>query len=233
MKMPKAIGLVHFIGIGGIGMSGIAEVLHNLGHRVQGSDQADSANVQRLRDKGIEVFVGHTADNLGDAEVVVVSTAIKKNNPELIAAREKHLPIVRRAEMLAELMRFRNAIAIGGTHGKTTTTSMVATLLEAGNLDPTVINGGIINAYGTNARMGEGEWMVVEADESDGTFLKLALSLGIHVTRILCHASACTRRYFHRAGLESRAVEQRPAAFALAAASQSPESAPEFLPGRS
>ncbi|MDP9762390.1 MULTISPECIES: UDP-N-acetylmuramate--L-alanine ligase [Agrobacterium] len=179
MKMPKAIGLVHFIGIGGIGMSGIAEVLHNLGHRVQGSDQADSANVQRLRDKGIEVFVGHTADNLGDAEVVVVSTAIKKNNPELIAAREKHLPIVRRAEMLAELMRFRNAIAIGGTHGKTTTTSMVATLLEAGNLDPTVINGGIINAYGTNARMGEGEWMVVEADESDGTFLKLPADVAV------------------------------------------------------
>ncbi|NSX91212.1 UDP-N-acetylmuramate--L-alanine ligase [Agrobacterium tumefaciens] len=183
MKMPKAIGLVHFIGIGGIGMSGIAEVLHNLGHRVQGSDQADSANVQRLRDKGIEVFVGHTADNLGDAEVVVVSTAIKKNNPELISAREKHLPIVRRAEMLAELMRFRNAIAIGGTHGKTTTTSMVATLLEAGNLDPTVINGGIINAYGTNARMGEGEWMVVEADESDGTFLKLPADVAV-VTNI-------------------------------------------------
>jgi UDP-N-acetylmuramate--alanine ligase len=179
MKMPKAIGLVHFIGIGGIGMSGIAEVLHNLGHKVQGSDQADSANVQRLRDKGIPVFVGHTSDNLGDAEVVVVSTAIKKNNPELVAAREKSLPIVRRAEMLAELMRFRNAIAIGGTHGKTTTTSMVATLLEAGGLDPTVINGGIINAYGTNARMGEGEWMVVEADESDGTFLKLPADVAV------------------------------------------------------
>jgi UDP-N-acetylmuramate--alanine ligase len=179
MKMPKAIGLVHFIGIGGIGMSGIAEVLHNLGHRVQGSDQADSANVQRLRDKGIEVFVGHKAENLGDAEVVVVSTAIKKDNPELIAAREKLLPVVRRAEMLAELMRFRNAIAIGGTHGKTTTTSLVATLLEAGGLDPTVINGGIINAYGTNARMGEGEWMVVEADESDGTFLKLPADVAV------------------------------------------------------
>jgi UDP-N-acetylmuramate--alanine ligase len=183
MKMPKAIGLVHFIGIGGIGMSGIAEVLHNLGHRVQGSDQADSANVQRLRDKGIEVFVGHKAENLGDAEVVVVSTAIKKDNPELIAAREKLLPVVRRAEMLAELMRFRNAIAIGGTHGKTTTTSLVATLLEAGGLDPTVINGGIINAYGTNARMGEGEWMVVEADESDGTFLKLPADVAV-VTNI-------------------------------------------------
>ncbi|MCO6185646.1 UDP-N-acetylmuramate--L-alanine ligase [Rhizobium sp. L1K21] len=183
MKMPQTIGLVHFIGIGGIGMSGIAEVLHNLGYKVQGSDQADSANVQRLREKGIEVFVGHNADNLGDAEVVVVSTAIKKNNPELIAAREKFLPIVRRAEMLAELMRFRNAIAIGGTHGKTTTTSMVGTLLEAGGLDPTVINGGIINAYGTNARMGEGEWMVVEADESDGTFLKLPADIAI-VTNI-------------------------------------------------
>lgn len=183
MKMPKAIGLVHFIGIGGIGMSGIAEVLHNLGHRVQGSDQSDGANVQRLRDKGIPVFVGHAADNLGDAEVVVVSTAIKKDNPELVAAREKSLPIVRRAEMLAELMRFRNAIAIGGTHGKTTTTSMVATLLDAGGLDPTVINGGIINAYGTNARMGEGEWMVVEADESDGTFLKLPADVAV-VTNI-------------------------------------------------
>ena len=183
MKMPQTIGLVHFIGIGGIGMSGIAEVLHNLGYKVQGSDQADSANVQRLRDKGIECFVGHRAENLGDAEVVVVSTAIKKSNPELKAAREKLLPIVRRAEMLAELMRFRQAVAIGGTHGKTTTTSMVATLLEAGGLDPTVINGGIINAYGTNARMGDGEWMVVEADESDGTFLKLPAEIAV-VTNI-------------------------------------------------
>lgn len=173
MKMPESIGLVHFIGIGGIGMSGIAEVLHNLGYKVQGSDQAESANVQRLRDKGITVFVGHAAENLGEAEVVVVSTAIRKSNAELAAAREQSLPIVRRAEMLAELMRFRQAVAIGGTHGKTTTTSMVATLLETGGLDPTVINGGIINAYGTNARMGEGDWMVVEADESDGTFLKL------------------------------------------------------------
>jgi UDP-N-acetylmuramate--alanine ligase len=183
MKMPQTIGLVHFIGIGGIGMSGIAEVLNNLGYRVQGSDQADGANVQRLRDKGIACFVGHKPENLGEAEVVVVSTAIKKNNPELVAAREKLLPIVRRAEMLAELMRFRNAIAIGGTHGKTTTTSMVATLLDAGGLDPTVVNGGIINAYGTNARMGEGEWMVVEADESDGTFLKLPAEIAI-VTNI-------------------------------------------------
>jgi len=183
MKMPQTIGLVHFIGIGGIGMSGIAEVLHNLGYQVQGSDQSDSANVQRLRDKGITCFVGHKAENLGKAEVVVVSTAIKKSNPELSAAREKLLPIVRRAEMLAELMRFRQAIAIGGTHGKTTTTSMVATLLEAGGLDPTVVNGGIINAYGTNARMGEGDWMVVEADESDGTFLKLPADIAV-VTNI-------------------------------------------------
>ena len=183
MKMPQTIGVVHFIGIGGIGMSGIAEVLHNLGYSVQGSDQADSANVQRLRDKGIACFVGHAAENLGAAEVVVVSTAVKKNNPELVAARERLLPIVRRAEMLAELMRFRNAIAIGGTHGKTTTTSMVATLLDAGGLDPTVVNGGIINAYGTNARMGGGDWMVVEADESDGTFLKLPADIAV-VTNI-------------------------------------------------
>ncbi len=183
MKMPETIGVVHFIGIGGIGMSGIAEVLHNLGYTVQGSDQADGANVQRLRDKGISCFVGHRAENLGAAEVVVVSTAIKKDNPELVAARENLLPVVRRAEMLAELMRFRQAVAIGGTHGKTTTTSMVATLLEAGGLDPTVINGGIINAYGTNARMGEGEWMVVEADESDGTFLKLPAEVAV-VTNI-------------------------------------------------
>ncbi|MEM1378001.1 MAG: UDP-N-acetylmuramate--L-alanine ligase [Pseudomonadota bacterium] len=183
MKMPQTIGLVHFVGIGGIGMSGIAEVLHNLGYKVQGSDQADGQNVQRLREKGIEVFVGHARENLGDAEVLVVSTAIKKDNPELIEARERLLPVVRRAEMLAEIMRFRNAIAIGGTHGKTTTTSMVATLLEAGGLDPTVVNGGIINAYGTNARMGEGEWMVVEADESDGTFLKLPADVAV-VTNI-------------------------------------------------
>ncbi len=183
MKMPETIGLVHFIGIGGIGMSGIAEVLHNLGYRVQGSDQADGANLGRLREKGIECFVGHKAENLGAAEVVVVSTAIKKSNPELAAAREKLLPIVRRAEMLAELMRFRQAVAIGGTHGKTTTTSMIATLLDAGGLDPTVVNGGIINAYGTNARMGGGEWMVVEADESDGTFLKLPAEIAV-VTNI-------------------------------------------------
>jgi UDP-N-acetylmuramate--alanine ligase len=183
MKMPRDIGPVHFVGIGGIGMSGIAEVLQNLGYRVQGSDVSESANVERLRKKGIAVSIGHRAENLGLAEVVVVSSAIRRDNPELVLARERHLPIVRRAEMLAELMRFGQAIAVGGTHGKTTTTSLVAALLEAGGLDPTVINGGIINAYGTNARMGAGEWMVVEADESDGTFVKLPADIAV-VTNI-------------------------------------------------
>src|SRR4030095_5237676 len=173
MKLPRDIGPVHFVGIGGIGMSGIAEVLANLGYTVSGSDVADSANVKRLRDKGVKVAIGHKSQNINGADVVVVSSAIKRDNPELVAARAKRLPVVRRAEMLAELMRLKSCVAIAGTHGKTTTTSLVATLLEAGGLDPTVINGGIINAYGTNARMGEGEWMVVEADESDGTFLKL------------------------------------------------------------
>ena len=183
MRMPETIGLIHFIGIGGIGMSGIAEVLHGLGYKVQGSDQNESANVQRLRDKGITVAIGHATENVGEAEVVVASSAIPKDNPERVEARERSIPLVRRAEMLAELMRFGNAIAIGGTHGKTTTTSMVGTLLDAGGMDPTVINGGIINAYGTNARMGEGDWMVVEADESDGTFLKLPADVAV-VTNI-------------------------------------------------
>src|SRR6476619_5911807 len=183
MKLPTDIGPIHFVGIGGIGMSGIAEVLINLGYTVQGSDASDSANVKRLRDKGASVAVGHKADNLGKAEVVVVSTAIKRDNPELVAARAKRLPVVRRAEMLAELMRLKRCVAIAGTHGKTTTTSMVATLLDAGGFDPTVINGGIINAYGTNARLGAGDWMVVEADESDGTFLKLPADVAI-VTNI-------------------------------------------------
>ena len=183
MKLPRELGPIHFIGIGGIGMSGIAEVLLNLGYTVQGSDASDNANVKRLREKGASVSVGHAAENLGDAEVVVVSTAIKRDNPELAAAREKRLPVVRRAEMLAELMRLKTCVAIAGTHGKTTTTSIVATLLDAGGFDPTVINGGIINAYGTNARLGAGDWMVVEADESDGTFLKLPADVAI-VTNI-------------------------------------------------
>src|ERR1041385_8106109 len=183
MKLPRDTGPIHFVGIGGIGMSGIAEVLINLGYTVQGSDAADNANVKRLRDRGAKVTVGHDADNLGAAAVVVVSTAIKRDNPELTAARAKRLPVVRRAEMLAELMRLKRCVAIAGTHGKTTTTSMVATLLDAGGFDPTVINGGIINAYGTNARLGAGDWMVVEADESDGTFLKLPADVAI-VTNI-------------------------------------------------
>jgi UDP-N-acetylmuramate--alanine ligase len=170
---------VHFVGIGGIGMSGIAEVLVNLGHTVQGSDQADGANVKRLRDKGVKIAIGHAAENLEGAKVVVISSAIKADNPELAAARAQRLPVVRRAEMLAELMRLKSSIAIAGTHGKTTTTSMVATLLDSGGFDPTVINGGIINAYGTNARLGAGDWMVVEADESDGSFLKLPADIAV------------------------------------------------------
>jgi UDP-N-acetylmuramate--alanine ligase len=179
MKLPRDIGPIHFVGIGGIGMSGIAEVLLNLGYAVQGSDASEGANVKRLRDKGATVSVGHSAANLGDAEVVVISTAIKRDNPELVAARAKRVPVVRRAEMLAELMRLKSCVAIAGTHGKTTTTSLVATLLEAGDFDPTVINGGIIEAYGTNSRLGGGDWMVVEADESDGTFLKLPADVAI------------------------------------------------------
>jgi UDP-N-acetylmuramate--alanine ligase len=179
MRLPREIGPIHFVGIGGIGMSGIAEVLCNLGYTVQGSDTSESANVARLRDKGIKITVGHKAENVAGADVLVVSTAIKRDNPELMAARAQRIPVVRRAEMLAELMRLKSCVAIAGTHGKTTTTSRVAALLDAGDLDPTVINGGIINAYGTNARLGAGEWMVVEADESDGTFLKLPADVAI------------------------------------------------------
>ena len=177
--LPLSIGTIHFVGIGGIGMSGIAEVLHNLGYTVQGSDIADGANVRRLREAGIPVFIGHTEANLGTAQVVVTSTAVRRDNPEVTAARARMIPVVRRAEMLAELMRLKWAIAIGGTHGKTTTTSMVAAVLEAANIDPTVINGGIINAYGTNTRLGAGDWMVVEADESDGSFLRLPAVIAV------------------------------------------------------
>jgi len=167
------IGTIHFIGIGGIGMSGIAEVMHNLGYKVQGSDVAEGYVVEGLRQRGIPVAIGHKAENLGDAAVVVTSTAIKRGNPEVELALEKRIPVVRRAEMLAELMRLKSTVAVAGTHGKTTTTSMVAALLDAGGVDPTVINGGIINSYGSNARLGASDWMVVEADESDGSFLRL------------------------------------------------------------
>jgi UDP-N-acetylmuramate--alanine ligase len=203
MKMPRDIGAVHFVGIGGIGMSGIAEILHTQGYAVRGSDIAANPNVQRLQQMGIPVAIGQKAENIKDAGVVVVSSAIKKDNPELLAARALALPVVRRAEMLAEIMRFKNAIAIGGTHGKTTTTSMVAALLDAGEMEPTVINGGIINAYGTNARLGKGDWMVVEADESDGTFVKLPADVAV-VTNVdpehldHYHGFAELKRAFHQ-----------------------------------
>ena len=177
------IGTIHFIGIGGIGMSGIAEVMHNLGYKVQGSDVAEGYVVEGLRKKGIDVMIGHKAENLGDAAVVVTSTAIKKGNPEVDLALERRVPVIRRAEMLAELMRLKSTVAVAGTHGKTTTTSMVAALLDAGGVDPTVINGGIINSYGSNARLGKSDWMVVEADESDGSFLRLDGTLAV-VTNI-------------------------------------------------
>ena len=182
-KLPGELGPIHFIGIGGIGMSGIAEVLMNLGYRVQGSDAKASKITDRLVGLGAGFFEGQRAQNLGDAAVVVISSAIKKGNPELEEARHRGLPVVRRAEMLAELMRLRSNIAVAGTHGKTTTTTMVATLLDKGGFDPTVINGGIIHAYGSNARAGAGEWMVVEADESDGSFNRLPATIAI-VTNI-------------------------------------------------
>jgi len=182
-KLPTEIGAIHFVGIGGIGMSGIAEVLLNHGYTVQGSDLKASKITNRLKKLGARVFEGQRAENLENAEVVVISSAIKPGNPELDAARIRGLPVVRRAEMLAELMRLKSNVAVAGTHGKTTTTTMVATLLDAGGLDPTVINGGIIHAYGSNARMGQGEWMVVEADESDGTFNRLPATIAI-VTNI-------------------------------------------------
>jgi UDP-N-acetylmuramate--alanine ligase len=179
MKLPLDLGPIHFVGIGGIGMSGVAEALVNLGYKVQGSDTAENANVKRLRDKGVTVFGGQDPANIEGTAVVVISSAIKGDNVEVVAARANRVPVVRRAEMLAELMRLKQCVAVAGTHGKTTTTTMVAALLEAGGLDPTVINGGIINAYGTNTRLGAGDWMVVEADESDGTFLKLPADVAI------------------------------------------------------
>jgi len=182
-KLPIELGPIHFVGIGGIGMSGIAEVLITLGYRVQGSDAKTSKITDRLTSLGAEVFEGQRAENIGDAAVVVISTAIKKGNPELEEARRRGLPVVRRAEMLAELMRLKSNIAIAGTHGKTTTTTMVATLMDKGGFDPTVINGGVIHAYGSNARAGAGEWMVVEADESDGSFNRLPATIAI-VTNI-------------------------------------------------
>ncbi len=182
-ELPLSIGTMHFTGIGGIGMSGIAEILFELGYQVQGSDVAENANVRRLRDKGIPVTCGQKAENIDDASIVVISTAIKPDNPELLAARERFLPIVHRAEMLGELMRLRWSVAVAGTHGKTTTTSLIATLLDSARIDPTVINGGIITGWGSNARLGKGQWMVVEADESDGSFSKLNPTVAV-VTNI-------------------------------------------------
>ena len=177
------IGTIHFVGIGGIGMSGIAEVMHNLGYSVQGSDVAEGYVIEGLRARGIPVTIGHSADNVADAAVVVTSTAVKRGNPEVEAALDRRVPVVRRAEMLAELMRLKSTVAVAGTHGKTTTTSMIAALLDAGGVDPTVINGGIINSYGSNARLGASDWMVVEADESDGSFLRLDGTIAV-VTNI-------------------------------------------------
>ncbi|WP_194096110.1 UDP-N-acetylmuramate--L-alanine ligase [Marivivens aquimaris] len=182
-KLPTDVGAIHFVGIGGIGMSGIAEVLVNFGYTVQGSDAKTSKITDRLAGMGVKIFEGQSADNLADANVIVISSAIKPGNPELDEARRRGLPIVRRAEMLAELMRLKSNVAVAGTHGKTTTTTMVSALLDHGNFDPTVVNGGIIHAYGSNARVGEGEWMVVEADESDGTFNRLPATIAI-VTNI-------------------------------------------------
>ena len=181
--IPFDLGPVHFIGIGGIGMSGIAEIMLHSGYTVQGSDARASANTERLQKLGAKIFIGHDAAHVEGASAIIYSTAVKPDNVEMVAGRERRLPLVRRAEMLAELMRLKNSIAVGGTHGKTTTTSLVACLLDAGGLDPTVVNGGIIDAYGTNAKVGEGDWIVVEADESDGTFLRLRSTVAV-VTNI-------------------------------------------------
>ncbi|MEA1617478.1 UDP-N-acetylmuramate--L-alanine ligase [Erythrobacter sp. T5W1-R] len=177
------IGIIHFVGIGGIGMSGIAEVMHNLGYAVQGSDIAEGPSVERLRARGITVHIGHAKENVAGVAVVVTSTAVRRTNPEVAAALEARVPVVRRAEMLAELMRLKSTVAVAGTHGKTTTTSMIASLLDTGGIDPTVINGGIIEQYGSNARLGDSDWMVVEADESDGSFLRLDGTIAV-VTNI-------------------------------------------------
>jgi UDP-N-acetylmuramate--alanine ligase len=176
---PDQAGLFHIVGIGGIGMSAIAEVMHTRGYRVQGSDLKDGANLERLRARGIPCLIGHDPANVDGAALLVISSAVKAGNPEFEAAKERRLPIIRRAEMLAELMRPCATVSITGTHGKTTTTSLIAELFQGADLDPTVIAGGIINAWGTNARIGKGEWMVVEADESDGTFLKLPTQIGV------------------------------------------------------
>ena len=181
--VPFDLGPVHFIGIGGIGMSGIAEIMLRLGYTVQGSDAKASANTERLESLGAEVFIGHRASHVDGASAIVFSSAIKADNVEMAAGRARRAPLVRRAEMLAELMRLRFSVAVAGTHGKTTTTSMIAAVLDAGGLDPTVVNGGIINAYGANAKVGEGEWIVVEADESDGTFVRLRCTVAV-VTNI-------------------------------------------------
>ena len=172
-KFMKDLGTIHLIGIGGIGMSSIAEVLINLGYKITGSDIALNKNVQRLQELGVKIYIGENAKHLKDASIVVISSAIKNNNVELNAAYVKRIPVIRRADMLAELMRFKKSIAIGGTHGKTTTTSLISAILDNAKYDPTVVNGGIIEAYGSNARLGKGDWMVVEADESDGTFTRL------------------------------------------------------------
>lgn len=178
-NMPLNVGVIHLVGIGGIGMSGIAEILHNLGYKVMGSDIAESANVERLRKMGIKVAIGHKEENVSGASVVVISSAVKPDNPEVIGARVRKIPVVKRAEMLAEITRLKACVAIAGTHGKTTTTAMTGALFTEAKLDPTVINGGIINAYGTNAFLGSGDWMVVEADESDATFIKIPSTVGV------------------------------------------------------
>ncbi|WP_089412415.1 UDP-N-acetylmuramate--L-alanine ligase [Amphiplicatus metriothermophilus] len=183
MRLPFEVGVVHFVGVGGVGMSGVAELMRNLGYEVRGSDIAENAYVRRLREKGVPVVIGHDPKNVEGADAVVVSTAIRADNPEVRAARARHIPVVRRADMLAELMRLKWTVSVAGAHGKTTTTSMIAALLDEAGLDPTVVNGGVINAYGANARLGEGDWMVVEADESDGAFLRLPTTVAV-VTNI-------------------------------------------------